>query len=118
MQYLYSDGTDYVFMDLDTYDQVHVGPEVMGDSGRFLAESAEAQVAMHEGVPIAVDLPASVVLSITETAPGAKGDTKTGALKPATVQTGAVVQVPLFVEEGEKIKVDTRTGDYIERVKG
>ena len=80
MQYLYSDGTDYVFMDLDTYDQVHVGSEVMGDAGRFLAESAEAQVAMHEGVPIAVDLPASVVLSITETAPGAKGDTKTGAL--------------------------------------
>ena len=118
MQYLYSDCTDYVFMDLDTYDQVHVGSHVMGDAGRFLAESAEAQVAMHEGVPIAVDLPASVVLAITETAPGAKGDTKTGALKPATVQTGAVVHVPLFVEEGEKIKVDTRTGDYIERVKG
>jgi len=118
MQYLYSDGTDFVFMDLDTYDQVHVGPEIMGDAGRFLAESAEAQIAMHEGVPIAVDLPASVVLSITETAPGAKGDTKTGAMKPATVQTGAVVQVPLFVEEGEKIKVDTRSGDYIERVKG
>jgi len=117
MQYLYSDGTDFVFMDLNTYDQVHVAPEVMGDAGRYLAESAEAQVAMHEGVPIAVDLPASVVLSITETAPGAKGDTKTGALKPATVETGAVVQVPLFVEEGEKIKVDTRTGDYIERVK-
>jgi len=73
---------------------------------------------MHQGVPIAVDLPASVVLAIRETAPGAKGDTKTGALKPATVETGAVVQVPLFVEEGERIKVDTRTGDYIERVKG
>jgi len=118
MQYLYADGTDFVFMDLDTYDQVHVGPEVMGDTGRYLAESAEAQVAMHEGVPIAVDLPASVVLAITETAPGAKGDTKTGAMKPATVQTGAIVQVPLFVEEGEKIKVDTRSGEYIERVKG
>jgi len=91
---------------------------VIGEAGRFLAQSAEAQVAMHDGVPIAVDLPASVVLSITETAPGAKGDTKTGALKPATVETGAVVQVPLFVEEGEKIKVDTRSGDYIERVKG
>jgi len=107
-----------VFMDLDTYDQVHVGPEVMGDAGKYLAESAEAQIAMHQGAPIAVDLPASVVLAITDTAPGAKGDTKTGAMKPATVQTGAVVQVPLFVESGEKIKVDTRTGDYIERVKG
>jgi elongation factor P len=73
---------------------------------------------MHEGTPIAVDLPASVVLQITETAPGAKGDTKTGAMKPATLQTGAVVQVPLFVEEGERVKVDTRSGEYIERVKG
>ena len=118
MQYLYPDGSDLVFMDLDTYDQVHVGPEVVGDVGRYLIEGAEAQVAMHDGVPIAVDLPASVVLSITETAPGAKGDTKTGAMKPATVETGAVVQVPLFVEEGEKIKVDTRSGAYIERVKG
>ncbi len=118
MQYLYTDGSDYVFMDLDTYDQVHVGPEVMGEAGRYLAESAEAQISMHQGAPIAVDLPASVVLAITDTAPGAKGDTKTGAMKPATVQTGAVVQVPLFVETGEKIKVDTRTGDYIERVKG
>ena len=118
MQYLYTDGSDYVFMDPDTYDQVHVGPEVMGEAGKYLAESAEAQIAMHQGAPIAVDLPASVVLAITDTAPGAKGDTKTGAMKPATVQTGAVVQVPLFVETGEKIKVDTRTGDYIERVKG
>jgi elongation factor P len=118
MQYLYSDSSDYVFMDLDTYEQVHVGPEVIGGGAKFLAESGEAQVAMHDGVPIAVDLPASVVLTITETAPGAKGDTKTGSLKPATVDTGAVVNVPLFVEEGERIKVDTRSGEYIERVKG
>ncbi len=118
MQYLYSDGADFVFMDLDTYDQIHVGPEVVGDLGKYLVEGAEAQVAVHQGEPIADDLPASVVLAITETAPGAKGDTKTGAMKPATVETGAVVQVPLFVEEGEKIKVDTRSGDYIERVKG
>jgi elongation factor P len=118
MQYLYTDGTEYVFMDLDTYDQVHIGTEMMGAAGKYLAESAEAQVAMHQGAPIAVDLPASVVLAITDTAPGAKGDTKTGAMKPATVETGTVVQVPLFVETGEKIKVDTRTGDYIERVKG
>jgi elongation factor P len=118
MQYLYADGTDYVFMDPDSFDQVHVPPEVMGDAANFLLEGADGQVSMHEGVPISVDLPASVVLTITETAPGAKGDTKTGASKPATVQTGAVVNVPLFVEEGEKIKVDTRSGDYIERVKG
>ena len=118
MQYLYADGSDFVFMDPDTYDQVHVPPEVVGDAGKYLAASAEAQVAMHEGVPIAIDLPASVVLTITDTAPGAKGDTKTGALKPATVETGAVVNVPLFVEEGERIKVDTRSGDYVERVKG
>jgi elongation factor P len=84
---------------------------------RFLAPSADAQVAMHKGVPIAVELPASVVLTITQTDPGAKGDTRTGALKPAKMETGAVVQVPLFVEEGERIKVDTRSGDYIERVK-
>jgi elongation factor P len=118
MQYLYSDGTDFVFMDPDSYDQVHVPPEVMGDAAKYLVEGTEGQVSMHDSVPIALDLPASVVLTITETAPGAKGDTKTGATKPATVQTGAVVNVPLFVEEGEKIKVDTRSGDYIERVKG
>jgi elongation factor P len=118
MQYLYADGDDSVFMDLETYDQVHVSGEVLGDAGRFLAESAEAQISMHEGVPIAVDLPASVVLTITKTDPGAKGDTRTGAMKPATLDTGVVVNVPLFVEEGERIKVDTRSGDYIERVKG
>jgi elongation factor P len=118
MQYLYGDGADAVFMDLDTYDQIHVPAEVLGDATKYLAEGAEAQVAMHEGVPISLDLPASVALTITQTDPGAKGDTRTGALKPATLETGAVVNVPLFVEEGEKIKVDTRSGEYIERVKG
>lgn len=118
MQYLYSDGTDFVFMDPDSFDQIHVPPEVMGDAGSYLVEGADGQVSMYEGEPISVDLAASVVLEVTETAPGAKGDTKTGATKPATVQTGAVVQVPLFVETGERIKVDTRSGEYIERVKG
>jgi elongation factor P len=117
MQYLYADGDDAVFMDMETYEQVHVPGAVIGDTARFLAASAEAQVAMHQGVPIAVELPASVVLTITQTDPGAKGDTRTGALKRAMVETGATVQVPLFVEEGERIKVDTRSGDYIERVK-
>ena len=117
MQYLYADGTDSVFMDLDTYEQIHVPSEVMGDVARYLTEGGEAQVAMHEGVPISVDLSASIVLAITSTDPGAKGDTRTGAMKPATLETGLVVNVPLFVEEGERIKVDTRTGEYIERVK-
>ena len=117
MQYLYPDGDAFVFMDLETFDQVHVPTGVIGGSGSYLTEGSEAQVSMHEGVPISVDLPASAVLTVTTTDPGAKGDTRTGALKPATLETGVVVQVPLFVEEGEKIKVDTRSGDYIERVK-
>jgi len=117
MQYLYTDGADLVFMDLNTYDQVHVPAEVVGNAADYLAEGAEAQVSMHEGVPIALELPASVVLAIVQTDPGAKGDTRTGALKPATLETGVVVNVPLFVDEGEKVKVDTRSGEYIERVK-
>jgi len=117
MQYLYGDGSEFVFMDLETYDQVHVPPEVMGDAAGYLAEGGQAQVAQHQGVPIAVDLPASAVLAVTKTDPGVKGDTRTGALKPATLETGVTVNVPLFVEQGERIKVDTRTGQYIERVK-
>ncbi len=117
MQYLYGDGSDYVFMDLETYDQVHVLGEMMGDAASYLVEGGQAQVSLHEGVPIAIDLPASMILTITQTDPGAKGDTRTGAYKPATLETGLVVQVPLFVEEGEKVKVDTRSGEYIERVK-
>jgi elongation factor P len=117
MQYLYGDGSDYVFMDLGTFDQIHVPGEVMGGAERYLTEGGEAQVALHEGVAIAVDLPASMVLKVTTTDPGVKGDTRTGALKPATLETGLVVQVPLFVEEGERVKVDTRSGEYIERVK-
>jgi elongation factor P len=117
MQYLYAEGTDAVFMDLQTYDQVHVPSAIMGEAGSYLSQGGEAQIAMHDGVPIAIDLAASLVLTVTKTDPGAKGDTRTGAMKPATLETGVVVNVPLFVEEGEKIKVDTRTGEYIERVK-
>jgi elongation factor P len=117
MQYLYGDGTDFVFMDLETYEQVHVPREVMGSAPDYLTEGGEAQVAMHQGVAISVDLPASMVLTIKTTDPGVKGDTRTGALKSATLETGVVVQVPLFVEEGERVKVDTRSGEYIERVK-
>jgi elongation factor P len=117
MQYLYPDGDTYVFMDLETYEQVQVPAELMGTASDYLTEGGQAQVAMHQGVPISVDLPASLVLAITKTDPGVKGDTRTGALKPATLETGVVVHVPLFVEEGERIKVDTRSGEYIERVK-
>lgn len=117
MQYLYGDGADFVFMDLQTYEQIHVPGEVMGGAASYLVEGGQGQVSLHEGVAIAVDLPASMVLTIAQTDPGAKGDTRTGAYKPATLETGLVVQVPLFVEEGERIKVDTRTGEYIERVK-
>ena len=117
MQFLYGDGQDFVFMDLATYDQIQVPPAVMGDAADYLTEGGEAQVAIHDGVPITLELPASMVLTITKCDPGVKGDTRTGAFKPATLETGAVVNVPLFVEEGEKVKVDTRTGDYIERVK-
>ena len=117
MQYLYGDGADFVFMDLGTFEQVHVPAEVMGDAASYLTEGGEAQVTQHQGVPLSVDLPASMVLTITKTDPGVKGDTRTGAMKAATLETGLVVQVPLFVEEGERIKVDTRSGAYIERVK-
>jgi len=117
MQYLYGDGSDFVFMDLETYEQIHVPTGLMGDAGSYLTEGGSAQVALHEGVPIAIDLPASMILTVTRTDPGAKGDTRTGASKPATLEAGLVVQVPLFVEEGERIKVDTRSGEYIERVK-
>ena len=117
MQYLYGDGSDFVFMDLASYEQVHVPTGLVGDAGKYLVEGGEAQVALHEGVPIAVDLPASMVLEVKSADPAVKGDTRQGAMKPATLETGVIVQVPLFVEEGEKIKVDTRTGEYIERVK-
>jgi len=116
-QYLYPDAGDYVFMDLETYDQIHVPGLIMGDAPSYLTEGGHAQVSLHDGVPIAVELPASMVLTITQTDPGVKGDTRTGGMKPATLETGVVVNVPLFVEEGERVKVDTRTGEYVERVK-
>lgn len=117
MQYLYRDGDAFMFMDMETYEQIGVPSNVVGVMAGFLAEGSTASVAMHEGNPIAVDLPASVVLTVTETQGAVRGDTRTNVMKPATLNTGHVVQVPLFVGEGEKVKVDTRTGDYIERVK-
>ena len=104
-------------MDLGSYEQLPIGADVVGDAANYLAEGATAQVAMHQGVPIAVELPASVALTVVQTQPAVKGDTRTSAMKPARLETGYVVQVPLFVEEGERVKVDTRSGSYIERVK-
>jgi elongation factor P len=116
MQYLYKDGEDFVFMDTSTYDQVTVPSETVGDAANFMLENQEAVVATHEGLPLYVELPASVVLEITYTEPGLQGDRSTGGTKPATVETGATVNVPLFITTGEKIKVDTRTSDYLGRV--
>jgi len=117
MQYLYREGDVFMFMDLESYEQLGVPSKVVADMANYLAEGATAIVAIHEGNPISVELPASVVLTVAKTAPGLKGDRVSGAMKPATVETGLEVQVPLFVDEGDRIKVDTRTGEYIERTK-
>jgi elongation factor P len=118
MTYLYNDGADYVFMDQNTYDQLPVPGTVLGESANYLLENSTAQVATHEGAPLYVELPASVELVIQHTDPGLQGDRSTGGTKPATLETGAEVQVPLFVSTGEKIKVDTRDGRYLGRVNG
>ena len=117
MQFLYRDGESLTFMDMSSYEQIPVPAELVGDGASWLSEGATAQVAMHQGTPIGVELPASVTLAITKTQPAVKGDTKTNAMKPAVLETGAEIQVPMFVEEGERVKVDTRSGAYMERVK-
>jgi len=116
MQYLYQDGDSFVFMDLDNYEQVSLPEVVVGDATNYMLENQNAIVAMNEGNPIYVELPASVVLEITYTEPGLQGDRSSGGTKPATVETGLQIQVPLFVEQGTRVKVDTRTGDYLGRV--
>jgi elongation factor P len=116
MQYLYKEGTDYVFMDTGTYDQIHVPGETVGDMRNYLLETMTANVIIHAGTPLYIELPASVELTISETEPGVQGDRSTGGTKPATVETGYQIQVPLFLETGTKVKVDTRTGDYLSRV--
>jgi translation elongation factor P len=116
MQYLYNDGTDFVFMDLETYEQIPVSPEIVGDAANFLLEEQQAIVASHEGQVLFVELPASVVLEVTYTEPGLQGDRSNAGTKPATVQTGYEVQVPLFLNQGDKVKIDTRTGEYLGRV--
>ena len=116
MQYLYNDGSDYIFMDGDTYDQISVSPDVVGDAAKYLLENQDALVARHDGNVLFIELPASVVLEITYTEPGLQGDRSTGGTKPATLETGAEIQVPLFVESGTRVKVDTRDGSYLGRV--
>jgi elongation factor P len=115
MQYLYTDDAGLVFMDNETYDQVHVNPELLGDGIKFLKDGTVCLVPVYEGTPVGAELPVVVELEISHTEPGMKGDRVAGALKPATVETGTTVQVPLFVETGERIKVDTRSGEYISR---
>ena len=116
MQYLYHDGEAYVFMDTDTYDQLTLSEDVVGDAKNYLLENGTAIVALHDGNPLYIDLPASVELEITYTEPGLQGDRSTGGTKPATVETGLQIQVPLFISTGEKVKVDTRDGSYLGRV--
>lgn len=116
MQYLYHDGTHYVFMDNTTYDQLSVEDAEIADASQWLTENQSAILAMYEGRPISVELPASVELAVQQTDPGVKGDRVSGAMKPATLETGVTIQVPLFVETGDTIRVDTRTGEYITRV--
>ena len=116
MQYLYSDGDMFNFMDVETYEQIALNKDEIGDSLKFVKENEMVKMCSHNGSVFAIEPPLFVELDITETEPGFKGDTATGASKPATVETGAVVSVPLFVEIGDKIKIDTRTGEYLSRV--
>ena len=116
MQFLYNDGEGFVFMDLDNFDQIIVSAATVGDAADFMLENQNALVALNDGNPLYVELPASVVLEITFTEPGLQGDRSSGGTKPATLETGRSIQVPLFVEQGTKVKVDTRTGDYLGRI--
>jgi elongation factor P len=117
MQYLYNDGSHYVFMDTGTYEQLEISPDIVGDAQNFLLENNDAIVATNDGRVLYVELPASVEMLITYTEPGVVGDSATGRTKPATLETGHQIQVPLFVTQGEKVKVDTRDSSYLGRVK-
>ena len=116
MQYLYNDGTSYVFMDTGTFDQLEITPEIVGDASNFLLENQEAIVVSNDGRVLYLELPASVELEITYTEPGVVGDSATGRTKPATLETGHEIQVPLFITTGERVKVDTRDSSYLGRV--
>ena len=116
MQFLYRDGDDYVFMDTVSYDQMTVAPVALGDAADYLVESMVAIIALHNGEIVSVEIPASVELVVANTEPGVQGDRVSGARKPAELETGKTIQVPLFINVGDRVKVDTRSGDYITRV--
>ncbi|MGA9363643.1 MAG: elongation factor P [Bacteroidota bacterium] len=116
-QYLYRDGSSFVFMDKETYDQISIEPDLIGEGGEFVKEGEIAEIVFNGTEPIGVELPIVVELKVTQTVPGVKGNSATGGSKPASVESGATVNVPLFINEGDIIRVDTRTGEYIERVK-
>jgi len=118
VQYLYTDGDLYYFMDTETYEQPALGAEALGEKAYYLKEGLTLHISMYEGQPVEVELPVTVDLGVTRTEPGIKGDTATGATKKATLETGLIVEVPLFVEEGDIVRVDTRTGEYLTRLKG
>ena len=115
MTYLYRDGGDFVFMDAQSYEQIHIGSATVGDAAHFMLENQDATVGLHDGVPLFVELPTSVVLSVEYTEPGLQGDRSTGGTKPARLETGYEIAVPLFITPGEKVKVDTRDGSYLGR---
>ena len=117
MQYLYHDGTDFVFMDSSDFEQVMLSPDLVGSAADYLLENQQLQVAFHEGTPLYVELPPAVEMTITQTEPGLQGDRSSGGTKPAKVETGLEIQVPLFLDEGVRVRVDTRSGDYLGRVK-
>lgn len=116
-QFLYKNDSEYIFMDMQTYEQVTVQADSVGEASRYIKDGTEVEILFGEGEVLGVEAPIFVELEITQTDPGIKGDTASGGSKPATLETGAVVQVPLFIQEGETIRVDTRTGSYVERVK-
>ncbi|MBN7792575.1 elongation factor P [Microbacterium esteraromaticum] len=114
--YLYTDGDGFVFMDVEDYDQLTVSAAIVGDAKNYMLENQQVQIALHDGNPLYIELPASVVLEVTYTEPGLQGDRSSAGTKPATLETGYEIQVPLFLETGTKVKVDTRSGDYLGRV--
>ena len=116
MQYLYHDGEDLIFMDTESYEQIPIGSDVLGDAINYLMENMEVDVLFWRGKPVSVELPNYIEAKVTQSDPGVKGDTSSGALKPATIETGFTLNVPLFIEEGDVLRVDTRTGEYSERV--
>jgi elongation factor P len=115
LQYSYDDGENFVFMDMTTYDQVNIPKSMVGEQSKFLLEGTDCIISFHDGMPLSVELPASVILTVTHSEPGLQGNRSNAGTKPATVETGAEVQVPLFVGEGEKVKIDTRDGSYLGR---